>query len=58
MSRISSVIPPNRPFLLSWRRAAGRVGTFRVHPRFFEEVLRRSDIAATGFYCLLPALCD
>ena len=54
MSRISSVIPPNRPFLLSWRRAAGRVGTFEVHPRFFEEVLRRSDIAATGFYCVPP----
>ena len=42
LSRISSVIPPNRAFRLSWRQAAGRVGTFEVHPRFLEEVLRRA----------------
>jgi AraC-like DNA-binding protein len=53
LSRISSIIPPNRAFRLSWRRAAGRVGTFEVHPRFFEEVLRRSDIAADNF-CRVP----
>ena len=54
MSRTSSIIPPNQPFLLSWRQAAGRVGTFEVHPRFFEEVLRRSGIATTGFCCVPP----
>ena len=54
LSRISSVIPPNRAFRLSWRQAAGRVGTFEVHPRFFEEVLRRSEIAAANFYHVPP----
>jgi AraC-like DNA-binding protein len=49
MSRISSIIPPNRVFRLSWRQAAGRVGTFEAHPRFFEEVLRRSKIAVANF---------
>jgi AraC-like DNA-binding protein len=45
LSRISSVIPPNRAFRLSWRQAAGRVGTFEVHPCFLEKVLRQSEIA-------------
>ena len=53
MSRISSIIPPNRAFRLSWRQAAGRVGTFEVHPRFFEKVLSRSGIAAADF-CRVP----
>jgi AraC-like DNA-binding protein len=50
LSRISSVVPPNRAFRLSWRQAAGRVGTFEVHPPFFEKVLRCSGIAAANFY--------
>ena len=54
MSSISSVIPPNQPFLLSWRQAAGRVGTFEVHPRFFEEALRPSRIASADFYRVPP----
>jgi AraC family transcriptional regulator len=48
MSRISSIIPPNRPVLFSWRQAAGRIGSFEVEPRFFEEVLRRSGIPTTS----------
>jgi AraC-like DNA-binding protein len=54
MSRISSVIPPNQPFRLFWRQAAGRVGTFEVHPHFFEEVLRRSGIPTNTFYRVPP----
>jgi AraC-like DNA-binding protein len=50
LSRVSSVIPPNRAFRLSWRQAAGRVGTFEMHPRFLEEVLRQSQIAAANFF--------
>ncbi len=58
MSRISSIIPPNRAFRLSWRQAAGRVGTFEVHPRFFEKVLRRSGIAAAELLPgAAPAVC-
>jgi len=53
MSRISSMIPPNRAFRLSWRRAAGRVCTFEVHPRFFEKVLHSSKIAFANF-CRVP----
>jgi AraC-like DNA-binding protein len=49
LSRVSSVIPPNRAFRLSWRQAAGRVGTFEVHPRFLESVLRESEIARASF---------
>lgn len=54
MSRVSLIIPPNRAFSLSWHRAAGRVGTFEVHPRFFEKVLRRSGIAAANFRRVPP----
>ena len=54
MSRISSIIPPNRPFHLSWRGAAGRIGCFDVHPRFFEEALRRAGIAAADLYRVPP----
>jgi AraC-like DNA-binding protein len=49
MNRISSVIPPNKPFVLNWHQSAGRVGQFQVHPLFFEEVLRRAGIPAGGF---------
>ncbi len=45
LSRISSAVPPDRAFRLSWRQAAGRVGTFEVHPRFLESVLRQSEVA-------------
>jgi AraC-like DNA-binding protein len=54
MSRVSSVIPANRPFHLTWRQAAGRVGVFDVHPRFLEDVLRRSNIPTAAFYCVPP----
>jgi AraC-like DNA-binding protein len=54
MSRVSLIIPPNRAFRLFWHRAAGRVGTFEVHPRFFEKVLRRSGIAASEFRRVPP----
>ena len=50
LSRISSVIPPNRAFRLSWRRAGGRVGNFEVHPRFLEKVLCQSEIVAANFF--------
>jgi hypothetical protein len=53
-SRIALIIPPNRAYSLSWRRAAGRVGAFEVHPRFFENVLRRSQIEAANFYRVPP----
>jgi AraC-like DNA-binding protein len=54
MSRISSIIPPNRPFHLAWRGAAGRIGCFDVHPRFFEEALRRTGIAAADLHRVPP----
>ncbi len=54
MSRISSIIPPDRPFNLSWRGAAGRIGCFDVHPRFFEKVLCQSGIPTTGLYRVPP----
>ena len=37
MSRVSSIIPPNRPFSLSWHQAAGRVGTFEVNRAFLKR---------------------
>lgn len=54
MSRVSSIIPPNRPFRLSWHQAAGRVGTFEVNPRFFEKVLSQSGIPTSGLYGVPP----
>ncbi len=50
LSRISSVVPPNRAFRLSWRQAAGRVGTFEVQPGYLERVLRQSEIAAAKLF--------
>jgi len=49
LSRISSVVLPNRAFRLAWRQAAGQVGTFEVHPRFLESVLAQSEIATANF---------
>ena len=49
MNRISTIMPPHTPFVLNWRRAAGRLGTFEVHPRFFEQTLRRAGLAAARF---------
>jgi AraC-like DNA-binding protein len=49
-NRVSTIVPPNKPFVISWHRAAGRVGEFDVHPHFFEEVLRRSGLPASGFH--------
>jgi AraC-like DNA-binding protein len=49
LSRISSVVPPKRVFRLAWRQAAGRVGTFEVHPRFLENVLRQNEMATDSF---------
>ena len=54
LSRISSIIPPNRAFRLSWRQAAGRVGTFEVHPRFLEKVLRQSELTTANFRVPYP----
>jgi AraC family transcriptional regulator len=45
MNRISTVIPPDKPFSFSLRHAAGRVGHFEVHPRFFEEILGRAGLS-------------
>jgi AraC-like DNA-binding protein len=49
LSRISAIVPPSRAFRLTWRQAAGRVGTFEVHPRFLENVLRQSEITTAKF---------
>jgi AraC-like DNA-binding protein len=49
LSRISSVVPPNRAFRLVWRQAAGRGGTFEVHPRFLQNVLHQSEITTANF---------
>ena len=54
MSRVSSVIPANHPFELTWRQAAGRVGVFDVHPRFLEEVLRRGNIPSSALKPVPP----
>jgi AraC-like DNA-binding protein len=54
-NRIASLFPPDKAFLCSWQGAGGRIATFEVHPRFFEEVLRRAAIPAGGFGSLPPA---
>lgn len=52
--RISSVIPPGEPYVIRWQRAAGRIGTFEVHPRFFEDILRRAGLDAARFRAMPP----
>ena len=54
MSRISSIIPPDEPYLIRLERAAGRVGTFEIHPRFFEDTLRRAGLGAARFRGVPP----
>lgn len=54
MSRISSIIPPGEPYVIRWRGAAGRIGSFQVHPRFFEDTLRRAGLAAARFRTVPP----
>ena len=53
LSRVSSMIPPDRAYRLSWRQSGGRGASFEVHPRFFNEVLCRSKIADAKF-CNVP----
>lgn len=40
--------------MVACRQAVGKVGTFEVHPRFFEQVLRRAGIPASGIYSVPP----
>jgi len=49
MNRISTIMPPHNPFVLNWHRAAGRIGSFEVHPHFFEEALGRARLAPSRF---------
>jgi hypothetical protein len=54
LGRISSIIPPGEPYVIRWQGAAGRIGTFEVHPRFFEGTLRRAGLDAARFRALPP----
>ncbi len=54
MGRISSIIPPGEPYVIRWQGAAGRMGTFEVHPRFFEDTLRRAGLDAARFRTMPP----
>jgi AraC family transcriptional regulator len=48
------ITPPAKPFVVCCRHAAGKVGTFEVHPRFFEQVLRQAGIPASAIYSIPP----
>jgi AraC family transcriptional regulator len=47
-------IPPDPPFVVKWRKAGGRVGTFEVNPCFFEQVLHSAGIATSDFRSVPP----
>jgi len=51
-SRITSIIIPNEPFLISSCGAAGRIVSFEIHPRFFEETLRRVGLTAIRYQAM------
>jgi AraC-like DNA-binding protein len=53
MNRISTIMPPHNPFVLNWNRASGLIGSFEVHPRFFEEALNRAGLVPSRF-CSMP----
>jgi AraC-like DNA-binding protein len=44
MTRVSAVVPPERPFELDYTDADGKVVTFEIEPRFLADVVRRADI--------------
>jgi hypothetical protein len=48
------IIPPDAPFVVKWRKAGGRVGTFEVNTCFFEQVLDSAGIATTDFRSVPP----
>jgi len=54
MGRISSIIPPDEPYVIRWQGAAGRIGTFEVHPRFFQDTLRGAGLEAARFRAVPP----
>jgi AraC-like DNA-binding protein len=45
MSRVSAIIPPDRPFEASYAGAAGKVASIYIEPRFLEDVVRRTGIS-------------
>jgi hypothetical protein len=44
MTRVSAVVPPERPFELDYADADGKVVTFEIEPRFLADVVRCADI--------------
>ena len=53
-NRISSILPPGEPWVANWQGAAGRLGHFEVHPRFFEATLRRAGLDIARFRVVPP----
>ena len=44
MTRVSAIIPPERPFEVNYAGAEGKVVTFEIEPRFVADVVRRAGI--------------
>lgn len=55
MTRVTALIPPERPFEATYSEAAGRIASFEIEPRFLEHVVRRSGILPRKFLDEPPA---
>jgi hypothetical protein len=55
MSRVSAVVPPDRPFEASYTDAAGKIATFEIEPRFLEHVIHRAGLAPLKLDRMPPA---
>jgi AraC-like DNA-binding protein len=48
LNRITSLIPPNKPYGISWSGAAGKIVCCQIHSRFVEDVLRLTGSVGSG----------
>ena len=54
MTRMSAIIPPEKPFEATCSDAGGKVATFHIDPRFLADVIRRAGILTSKLQRVPP----
>jgi AraC family transcriptional regulator len=54
MTRMSAIIPPEKPFEATYSDAGGKVATFQIDPRFLADVIRRAGILTSKLQRVPP----
>lgn len=55
MTRVSAIIPPEKPFDVTYSDAEGRTASFEIEPRFLLDIVRRAGISPISLRQLPPA---